>query len=110
MKPDYNLYFCRSTNTKKYKSPSVVSLCQGFMGRVKAIKIKESGAEMLQLSRKLKHALAQARLRALCGQVQSYDQLGASLSYERHTGKWFQLYREQGLQACLAIDPAGRGR
>jgi transposase len=83
------------------------------MGRVKTIEIKESTAELLQLSRKVSHPLAQARLRAYylyqSGQVQNYDQLAASLGYERHTiGKWFQLYREKGLTACLDINAGGK--
>ncbi len=85
------------------------------MGRVKEIEIKESAAELLQLSRKLQHPLAQARLRALClyqsGQMRNYDQLAATLGYERHSiGKWFELYREKGLAACLTINAGGKPR
>ena len=83
------------------------------MGRVKVIEIKESGAELLQRSRQVKHPLAQARLRAIylyqSGPVRSYDQIAKQVGYERHTiGKWFELYRAKGLAACLAIDPGGK--
>lgn len=83
------------------------------MGRVKRIEIKESTAELLQLSRKVNHPLAQARLRAYylyqSGQASSYDQIAHQVGYERHTiGKWFKLYREKGLAACLAINPGGK--
>lgn len=83
------------------------------MGRVKIIEINESAAELLQLSRKVKHPLAQARLRAFylyqSGQARSYTQIAEAVGYERHAvGKWFELYRDKGLAACLTIDPGGK--
>jgi len=83
------------------------------MGRVKAIEIQESTEELLERSRKLKHPLAQARVRAFylykSGQVRSYKLIAQQLGYERHTvGRWFALYGQQGLEACLEIDPGGK--
>jgi hypothetical protein len=47
------------------------------MGRLKTITVKESEQELLGLSRKVQHPLAQARLRALYlyknGQARSYE-------------------------------------
>jgi len=83
------------------------------MGRVKAIEIKEREQELLQLSRKVKHPLAQARLRAFYlykrGQARSYEQIGKTVGYERHAvGQWFKLYQQQGLAGCLLINPGGK--
>jgi transposase len=83
------------------------------MGRVKAIAVKESEQELLGQSRKLKHPLAQARLRALylykSGQARSYEQIAKAVGYERHAvGLWFSLYQQQGLAGCLQINPGGK--
>ena len=83
------------------------------MGRVKSVEIKESEQELLQQSRKVKHALAQARLRALylykSGQARSYEQIAKAVGYERHAvGQWFRLYQQQGLTGCLQINSGGK--
>ncbi|TXK45728.1 hypothetical protein FVR03_12330 [Pontibacter qinzhouensis] len=85
------------------------------MGKALTIEIKESPEELLRLSRKQKHPLAQARLRAfyLCqsGQAGSCEQLSEQLGYERHAvGRWLRLYRERGLAACLEVATTGRPR
>jgi len=85
------------------------------MGRVKQIEIRVSAAELLQMSRKIAHPLAQARLRAYylykSGKAKAYAVIGSQLGYERHAvGEWFKLYREKGLPACLHIDPGGHKR
>lgn len=79
------------------------------MGRVKKVEIQESREELLQLMRQEKQALVQARLQALylyqSGLVKDYEQIGKQVGYERHTvGKWFGLYREKGLSACLQLE------
>ncbi len=79
------------------------------MGRVKKLEIQESAAELLRLMRQEQRPLVQARLQALylyqSGQVQDYQQISQQVGYERHTvGKWFSLYREKGLSACLQLD------
>lgn len=71
--------------------------------------------ELLKLMRKEKHPLAQARLRTFylykSGQVCGYEQLGQEVGYERHAvGKWFRLYQEKGLEACLDVAAKGRPR
>lgn len=83
------------------------------MGRVKAIEVKESEQELLHLSRKVKHPLAQARLRALylykSGQARSYEEIAKAVGYERHAvGQWLSLYQQQGLAGCLQISPGGK--
>jgi len=83
------------------------------MGRLKTIEIKESEQELLAVSRKVKHALAQARLRALLlyksGQAGSYEEIARLVGYERHAvGQWFKLYQQQGLAGCLQINPGGK--
>lgn len=65
------------------------------------------------MSRKVKHPLAQARLRALLlyksGQARSYEELAKAIGYERHTvGKWLELYQQQGLSKCLEINSGGK--
>ena len=70
------------------------------MGSVKAIAVKASEPALLEQSRKVKHALGQARLRALSlykrGQAGSYEQLGKAIGYERHAvGQWFKLVASQ---------------
>jgi transposase len=82
---------------------------------VKATEVRESAEDLLRLSRKTAHPLAQARLRAFylykSGQAREYGQIGRELGYERHAvGQWFGRYREQGLEACLRIDPGGHKR
>ena len=77
------------------------------------IEIKESPEELLQLSRKQKHPLAQARLRAFylykSGQASSCEQLSQEVGYERHAvGRWMRLYQERGLEACLDVATKGR--
>ena len=75
------------------------------------IEIKESAGELRQLSRQVKHPLAQARLKALSlyQSGQSYEQIAQTIGFERHAvGQWLQLYREQGLAACLQIHPGGK--
>ena len=67
----------------------------------------------MKLSRKQKHPLAQARLRALylyrSGQASSWEQIGQQVGYERHAvGRWMRLYQEHGLGACLDVAPKGR--
>lgn len=79
------------------------------MGRVQKIEIKESTAELLKLIRGEKRPLVQARLQALylyqSGQAQDYTAIGEQVGYERHTiGKWFGLYRQQGLSACQQLE------
>ena len=79
------------------------------MGRVKKLEIKESTAELLKLIRGEKRPLVQARLQALylykSGQTQDYAAISEQVGYERHTvGKWFKLYRQQGLTACLQLE------
>ena len=82
------------------------------MGRVKTTAISETAEELLQLSKKVKQPLGQARLRAFylyrTGQVRDFTQIGQQVGYERHAvGNWFRLYRQQGLSACLEINPGG---
>jgi transposase len=79
------------------------------MGRVKKIEIQESTEALLQLMRQEKRPLVQARLQALylygSGQAVDYGQIGKQVGYERHTiGKWFNLYRDKGLAACLQLE------
>ena len=79
------------------------------MGRVKKIAIQESPAALLQLMQQEKRPLVQARLQALylygSGRAVDYGAIGQQLGYERHTvGKWFNLYREKGLAACLQLE------
>jgi transposase len=79
------------------------------MGRVKKVEIQESTEELLKLMRQEKRPLVQCRLQALylyqSGQVKDYEQIGQQVGYERHTiGKWFSLYREKGLSACLQLE------
>jgi len=83
------------------------------MGRLQAIDLKEQEQALLQLSRKVKHPLAQARLRALypykSGQAGSYEAIAKLVGYERHAvGQWFKLYQQQGLAGCLAINAGGK--
>jgi transposase len=83
------------------------------MGRVKAVEIKEGEQELLQLSRKVKHPLAQARLWSLylykSGQARSYEQIAKAVGYERHAvGHWFKQYQQQGLAGCLEINAGGK--
>lgn len=67
----------------------------------------------MKLSRKQRHPLAQARLRAFylyrSGQARSCGQLSGQLGYERHAvGRWMRLYREKGLESCLDVATKGR--
>jgi transposase len=83
------------------------------MGRVKAIELKESEQELLEFSRKVKHPLAQARLRAFylykSEQAGSYEEIARVVGYERHAvGQWFSLYQQQGLAGCLQINAGGK--
>lgn len=85
------------------------------MGRFTTTELKESPEELLKLMRKEKHPLAQARLRAFylyrSGQLRGHRQLGQAVGYERHAvGKWFRLYREKGIGACLNVATEGRPR
>lgn len=88
---------------------------EGIMGRVKKTEIKESAEDLLRMSRKVSHPLAQARLRAFylykSGKSQKYQEISKELGYESHAiGSWFKLYREKGLEACLLINPGGHKR
>ena len=79
------------------------------MGRVRKIAIEESTEALLQLMRQEKRPLVQARLQALylyqSGQAADYAQISRQVGYERHTiGKWFGLYRDKGLSACLQLE------
>jgi len=79
------------------------------MGRVRKIEIKESSAELLKAIRGEKRPLVQARLQALylykSEQEQDYAAIAQQLGYERHTiGKWFSLYREQGLSVLQQLE------
>ena len=85
------------------------------MGRARKTAISESEQELLHLSRKVSHPLAQARLRAFylytSGQAKDYEHIGQEVGYERHAvGQWFKCYREKGLAACLEINPGGHKR
>ena len=85
------------------------------MGRVTKTEIVESAEQLLKMSKKISHPLAQARLRAFylykSGQSKEYGQIGAAVGYERHAvGNWFKLYQEKGLQATLKINPGGYKR
>jgi transposase len=85
------------------------------MGRVKKPTIKESAAELLKESRKVSHPLAQARLRAFylykSGKHTQYGEIAREVGYGPHAvGGWFKLYQQQGLPACLSIDPGGHKR
>jgi transposase len=79
------------------------------MGRVQKIEIKEGPAELLKMIRGENRPLVQARLQALylykSGQEQDYAAIGKQVGYERHTiGKWFGLYREQGLGVLQQLE------
>lgn len=85
------------------------------MGSVTHIEIIESAQQLLKMSKQTAHPLAGARLRAFylykSGQAKKYAQIATDLGYERHAvGQWFKLYRQQGLQACLAINVGGHKR
>lgn len=85
------------------------------MGRVKKTEIKESAEELLKRSRRVSHPLAQARLRAFylykSGKSYEFSQIAGEVGYGPHAvGQWFKLYREKGLDACLAINPGGHKR
>lgn len=85
------------------------------MGRVTKTELIESAEQLLKMSKKIAHPLAGARLRAFylykSGQAKEYGQIAAAVGYEPHAvGSWFRLYKQQGLQACLQIDPGGHKR